>query len=114
MDEAVLRRQIGGRKIMHAQLHKLIQDSALPNVNVLVLPDSLGAHAAMSGPLSILQFEAGTRPVVYVESQGGNLYMEKDDDLRRCHQTFTHLLASAPSVEQSLALITQISEEMRP
>ncbi|HTU74580.1 MAG TPA: helix-turn-helix transcriptional regulator [Trebonia sp.] len=113
MDEAVLRRQIGGRDVMIAQLQKLIEASERPNINLLVMPDSLGAHAGLGSPLAILQFETGTRPVAYIEGHGGNLYMEKDDDLRRCHQTFTHILASAPSPEQSLALITQISEEMR-
>jgi transcriptional regulator with XRE-family HTH domain len=113
MDEAVLRRQMGGREVMHAQLQKLLEASERPNVNLLVMPDSSGAHAAVAGPLTILQFEAGTRPVAYVDGHGGNLYMEKDDDLRRCTQTFTHLIASAPGTEPSLALIRQISEEMR-
>ena len=105
MDEAVLRRQVGGRETMHAQLQRLIQASALPNVILLVMPDSLGAHPGLNGPLAILQFETGTRPVVYVEAQAGNLYMEKDDDLRRCQQTMNHILAAAPGPEQSMALI---------
>jgi transcriptional regulator with XRE-family HTH domain len=114
MDEAVLRRQIGGREIMHAQLQQLITSSALPNVTLLVMPDSLGAHAGLTGPLAILQFEAGTRPVAYVEAQAGNLYMEKDDDLRRCQQTMNYILADVPGPEQSLALIRQVAQEMKP
>ena len=113
MDEAVLRRQVGGRETMHAQLQRLIAASALPNVILLVMPDDLGAHAGLNGPLSILQFETGTRPVVYVEGQAGNLYMEKDDDLRRCQQTMNHLLADTPGPEQSLALIRQVAREMK-
>ena len=114
MDEAVLRRQMGGRETMRAQLERLIQASELPSVNLLVMPDSLGAHAGLDGPLAILQFETGTRPVVYVEGQAGNLYMEKDDDLRRCQQRMNHILAAAPGTEQSLALIRQIAKEMKP
>ena len=114
MDEAVLRRQVGGRETMYAQLQRLIQASMLPNVILLVMPDDLGAHAGLNGPLSILQFETGTRPVVYVEAQAGNLYMEKDDDLRRCQQTMNHILADTPGPEQSLALIRQVAEEMKP
>jgi transcriptional regulator with XRE-family HTH domain len=114
MDEAVLRRQIGGRETMHAQLQQLIQASALPNVTLLVMPDSMGVHAGLDGSLTILQFETGTRPVVYVEGQAGNLYMEKDDDLRRGQQTMNHILASAPGTERSLALIRQIAKEMKP
>jgi len=114
MDEAVLRRQIGGRETMHAQLQRLIAASARPNVTLLAMPDELGAHPGLDGPMSILQFETGTRPVVYVEGQAGNLYMEKDDDLRRCQQTMNHILAAAPGPDQSLALIRQIAKEMKP
>jgi transcriptional regulator with XRE-family HTH domain len=114
MDEAVLRRQIGGRETMHAQLLRLIERSELPNVTLLVLPDDLGAHAGLTGPLAIFQFEAGARPVVYVEGQAGNLYLEKDDDLRRCRQTMNHILAAAPGPERSLALIRQVAKEMKP
>lgn len=114
MDEAVLRRQVGGRETMHAQLRRLITASERPNVTLLVMPDELGAHPGLDGPMSILQFETGTRPVVYVEGQAGNLYMEKDDDLRRCQQTMNHILAAAPGPDQSLALIRQVAEEMKP
>jgi transcriptional regulator with XRE-family HTH domain len=114
MDEAVLRRQVGGRETMHAQLQRLITASELPNVTLLVMPNELGAHPGLDGPMSILQFETGTRPVVYVEGQAGNLYMEKDDDLRRCQQTMNHILAAAPGPDQSLALIRQIAKEMKP
>lgn len=114
MDEAVLRRRVGGRETMHAQLQRLITASELPNVTLLVMPNELGAHPGLDGPMSILQFETGTRPVVYVEGQAGNLYMEKDDDLRRCQQTMNHILAAAPGPDQSLALIRQIAKEMKP
>jgi hypothetical protein len=114
MDEAVLRRHVGGRETMHAQLQRLITASELPNVTLLVMPDEQGAHPGLDGPMSILQFETGTRPVVYVEGQAGNLYMEKDDDLRRCQQTMNHILAAAPGPDQSLALIRQIAKEIKP
>jgi transcriptional regulator with XRE-family HTH domain len=114
MDEAALRRKIGGRKVMHAQLEKLIKAAELPNVTLLVMPDEMGVHAGLAGPLAILQFEAGTRPVVYIDGHAGNLYLERGEDLRRCQSIMNHILASAPSPDQSLALIRQISEETKP
>lgn len=114
MDEAVLRRKIGGREVMHAQLEKLIKAAEMPNVTLLVMPDDMGAHAGLAGPLSILQFESGTRPVVYVDDQAGNLYLERGEDLRRCQSIMNHILASAPRPDQSLALIREVSEEMKP
>ena len=114
MDEAVLRRRVGGRETMYAQLQRLIERSELPNVTLLVMPDDLGAHAGLDGPFAMFQFEASARPVVYVEGQAGNLYLEKDDDLRRCQQTMNHLLAAAPGPERSFALIQQVAKEMKP
>jgi len=115
MDEAVLRRQIGGRETMHAQLEHLISISEKPNVNLLVLPDSMGAHPGLDGPMALLQFETGTRPVLYVEGQAGNFFQEKnDDDLRRAQGTMTRLIAEAPSPERSLDLIKKASKEMKP
>jgi transcriptional regulator with XRE-family HTH domain len=114
MDEAVLRRQVGGRETMHAQLERLIERSALSNITLLVMPNDLGAHAGLDGSFAILQFETGTRPVVYVEAQAGNLYLEKDDGLRRCQQIMNHILAAAPGPERSLALIRQVAKEMKP
>jgi transcriptional regulator with XRE-family HTH domain len=114
MDEAVLRRQVGGRETMHAQLQRLLMAAELPNVTLLVMPDDLGAHAGLTGPLALLQFETGTPPVAYIDGQAGNLYMEKDDDLRRCQQTINHVLAAAPGPDQSLALIRQAAAEMKP
>jgi transcriptional regulator with XRE-family HTH domain len=114
MDEAVLRRPVGGPAVMHAQLLQLIERSDLPSVNLLVMPDVLGAHAGLTGPLAIFQFEDSAAPVVYVEGQAGNLYLEKDDDLRRCQQTMNHILAAAPGPERSLALIRQVAKEMKP
>ena len=54
-----------------------------------------------------------TRPVAYVECQAGNLYMQKDDDLRRCQQTMNHILAAVPGPDQSLALIRRIAKETK-
>ena len=112
MDEAVLRRPIGGRETMRAQIQHLISQNERPNVDVLVLPDELGAHAGLIGPFMILQFDAGERPVIFVESQAGNLYLENKDNLRRCQQTLTHLLAIAPDAEASAATMDRIAKEM--
>jgi transcriptional regulator with XRE-family HTH domain len=114
MDEAVLRRPIGGRETLYGQLQRLIECSALPNVTLLVMPDELGAHPGLDGPFAMLQFGAGAHPVAYTEGQAGHLFLERDDDLRRCRQTMNHILAAAPSPEQSLALIRKAARELAP
>ena len=54
VDEAALRRPVGGPKVMHAQIEWLIEASRLPRVTVQILPFNAGAHPAMVGGFSIL------------------------------------------------------------
>src|SRR5215218_5213930 len=46
VDEAALRRPVGGREVMLAQIQALIEATALPNVVVQVVPFGIGGHAA--------------------------------------------------------------------
>ncbi len=82
MDEGVLRRPVGGPKVMRAQLERLTEAAALPNVTLQVLPFSAGAHPAMVGAFSILRFDDEELPdVVYVEHLTNALYLDKRDDV---------------------------------
>jgi hypothetical protein len=68
VDEAVLRRPIGGAAAMRAQLRRLTEVAGLPHVTLQVVPFARGGHAAASGSFSILRFEEPDLPdVVYIE-----------------------------------------------
>jgi hypothetical protein len=56
LDEAALRRPIGGRTVLRAQIVHLLEVSELPNVTLQVMPYSSGGHAAAGGPFTILRF----------------------------------------------------------
>jgi transcriptional regulator with XRE-family HTH domain len=82
LDEAVLRRPIGGPKVMRAQMEALIEASRLPNVRLQVIPFDAGGHAAMGGGFSILRFPAQDLPdVVYIEHLTSGLYLDKPEDV---------------------------------
>jgi transcriptional regulator with XRE-family HTH domain len=84
VDEAALRRPIGGPKVMHAQLERLIEASTSPSVIVQILPFSAGAHPAMIGAFSILRFADRELPdVVYLEHLTNAVYLDKRDDVDR-------------------------------
>ena len=112
LDEAVIRRPLGGADIMRAQLQHLIDMSALPNVVVQVIPNQKGAHPGLWGAFSLLEFEEDA-PVVYVDSPGGNLYLEKRADVRRFASIFDLLRATALDPDESAALIRHAAEDMR-
>src|SRR5262249_47799698 len=55
MDEAALRRPVGGRDVMREQLNRLIEVAALPRVTVQVVPFRRGGHAGAGGSFTGLR-----------------------------------------------------------
>jgi len=80
LDEAVLRRPIGGHATMRAQLKHLIEMSQRPNVTVQVIPFKAGGHAAAGGAFSLLRFaEHDLSDVVFLEQLNSAQYLDKPD-----------------------------------
>ena len=107
VDEAALRRQVGGPEVMQAQFQYLIEVSELPHVTFQVIPFDAGAHPGMPGSFILLQFgDAAIPDVIYVDSMAGELFLEEVADVRRYRLVFEHLRAVAASPEASLSLVT--------
>jgi transcriptional regulator with XRE-family HTH domain len=80
LDEAVLRRPIGGPSAMRAQLKHLIEMSQRSNVTLQIVPFNAGGHAAAGGPFSVLRFaEFDVPDVVYLEQLTSAQYLDKQD-----------------------------------
>jgi transcriptional regulator with XRE-family HTH domain len=106
VDEAALRRQVGGRDVMCGQLRYLLEAAELPQVTLQVIPFGAGAHAGMPGSFVFMQFtEATIADVVYIDSMAGELFLEEDRDVRRYRLVFEHLRAVAESPAASRSLI---------
>lgn len=113
LDEAVLRRAIGGRRVMHAQLQRLIDAAELPNVTLQVLPFSVGAHAALDGDFTILSYRDPEDPdVVFIENTGGDVYLEDPDVTRRYASIFDHLRAAALDPAESVRILATAKDEL--
>lgn len=113
LNEAVIRRNVGGREAMRAQLGRLAELSGLPNVTIQVLPFSAGVHPAMDGGFSILGFPVASDPaVVYMENQAGSVYLEEPADVDRFSRMFSHLIAKALSPEDSGRLLRRVAAEI--
>ncbi|MEV7070424.1 helix-turn-helix transcriptional regulator [Streptomyces sp. NPDC093990] len=81
LDESVIRRQVGGRGVMRAQLERLAELAVRPRINILILPFSAGAHAGMQGPFTHFEFEADEMPdSMYVENPRGDSYTSSDPE----------------------------------
>ena len=113
LDEAALRRQVGGPGLMRMQLEHLLAQAALPNVAVQVIPFGGGAHPAMGRPFIVLVFpDRVDTDVVYLEDLTSALYLEDVAEVDRYNVFFNHLRATALSFEDSSALITSVLKEM--
>jgi len=114
LDEAVIRRPVGGTKVMCAQLEHLLAMAERPGLTVQVLPFACGAHAGHGGPFTILEFPNRTdSEVSYVESVAGIIYLEKDRDVRLRAEAFDRLRAAALAPGASADMIAQAVHELR-
>src|SRR6202034_3131919 len=102
LDEAALRRRVGGSGLMRLQLEHLLAQAALPNVAVQLIPFAGGAHPAMGRPFIILVFpERVDTDVVYLEDLTSALYLEDVAEVDRYNVFFNHLRAPALSLDDA-------------
>ncbi|MBM7089075.1 helix-turn-helix domain-containing protein [Streptomyces sp. SID8111] len=111
IDEAALRRQVGGHLVMRQQLEHLLVLADRPRITVQVLPFACGAHAAAVGSFAVLRGQARELDVVYVDLLGGGLFMEKPKELERYKLAFEYLSAQALDFESSTELIERLCRE---
>lgn len=105
LDEAAVRRPVGGGAVMRRQLDHLVAQARRANVTIQVLPFAAGAYPSMGWPFVVLKFPQGDPDVVMVENSMGELYMEKPEESGRFTAIFEHLRAAALSPERSLGLM---------
>ncbi|MFC4901707.1 helix-turn-helix domain-containing protein [Streptosporangium amethystogenes subsp. fukuiense] len=113
IDEAALTKTIGGPSVMRQQLRHIIEISAKPNIYVQILPDSAGAHAAMDGAFTILNFrDQGDPSIVYIETATSDLYLESPEEIERYKLIFDLIRSSALSPESSVARLTDLIDRL--
>jgi transcriptional regulator with XRE-family HTH domain len=113
LDEAAIRRPVGGRAVMHHQLRHLLEMGERPGMTVQILPFACGAHAGHGGAFSILEFpNRSDAEVAYVESVAGYIYLEKDREVRARAEAFDRLRAAALAPGASADLIEQVAREL--
>jgi hypothetical protein len=109
LDEAALRREVGGAEVMRAQLRHLVQIAELPTVGLQVLPLSVGAHSSMDGAFTLLSFPEPRDPeMLSVEYPTGALHIEDEKAVTEAKLKFENLRSEALSPADSLVLIERI------
>jgi transcriptional regulator with XRE-family HTH domain len=111
VDEAAIRRVVGGREVMREQLDHLLSITELPTVHLQVIPFEAGAHPGMTGSFVVMRFAEAVAPdIVYIDSQAGDLFLEEEADISRYNRAFTHLRADALSPSASASLIAAVRD----
>ncbi|QCB21415.1 helix-turn-helix transcriptional regulator [Streptomyces sp. SS52] len=106
LDEAVLRREVGGPGIMARQLERLVEAARLPHVALRVLPFAAGAHIGVTGPFVIFSFSSTSDlDVVVLDHLTSSLHLERKEDVEAYTEAFNALLVHALSPEDSLDFI---------
>lgn len=112
VDEAALRRVVGGTKVMREQLQHLVAVGTAPHVTVQVIPFAAGAHPGMPGSFVVMSFPDPADPeIVYLDSMAGDLFLETEDDIRRFGGVFDHLRAAALSPQASRKFVERMELE---
>jgi hypothetical protein len=113
LDEAALRRPVGGPKVMREQLHRLVEVAQLPSVTLQVIPFRAGAHDGAGGPFTALRFSEPDVPdVVYIEQLTGAQYLDKPADVDHYLDIINRLSATALSPDGTTSFLTEIIREM--
>jgi len=113
LDEAVITRIVGDRRVMADQLNHLCEQAQRPNVDIQVLPFSAGAHAAGNGHFVTLGGADESMRVVYIETLLGGLYFDKEHQVAPYPIAFDYLRAEAASTTASAKILARACKEFR-
>jgi len=112
LDEALLRRPIGGSRAMRAQLKHLVEMSQRPGVTIQVIPFQAGGHAAAGGAFTLLSFAAYDLPdLVYIEQLTSAQYLDKPDIVAGYLEVMERLCVDALPPASSLMILRSMLRE---
>jgi transcriptional regulator with XRE-family HTH domain len=113
LDEAVLRRPIGGSEVMREQVEYLIKMAEHPAVTLQIVPFRVGGHSAAGGPFSILRFAEPELPdVVYLEQLTSALYIDKPTEVDRYLEVMERLCVQAETAADTSKVLEKIHDQM--
>ncbi|MDM4718765.1 helix-turn-helix transcriptional regulator [Micromonospora sp. WMMA1363] len=113
VDEAVLRRPIGGPEVMRDQVVALLEATRSPHVRLQIMPFAAGGHAAAGGAFSILRFgDADLPDIVFIEQLTSALYLDKRDDLENYVVAMERLCVEAEPPERTPEILGGILDDL--
>ncbi|KUP97482.1 helix-turn-helix domain-containing protein [Thermobifida cellulosilytica] len=113
IDEGALRRLVGGPEVMREQLVHLKNMAHRHHIDIQVLPYAAGAHLALAGPFTILDFPSPKdQPIVYVGTAADDLFLEQPDEIERYNVAFSNVQGVALSTALSVEFIDDVLKSL--
>lgn len=110
VDEYVISRTGPGRKIMSDQVHQLLRMSVRPYIEIRVIPESVGFHAAHK-PFKLMEFTE-IKPVVHLENQTSVLFLERDDSIAAYRREIIELGKVALDTDRSRSWLADMASQL--
>lgn len=113
--EAALRLEVGGPRVLTAQLEKLCTDAKADNITIQVLPTTLAAHAGVATNVTVIHFADPRvdRPLGYFDGPLGGNMISHEGAVSDMINIVNDLAEAALNQNESAALIAAILKETR-
>ncbi|MFI6334659.1 Scr1 family TA system antitoxin-like transcriptional regulator [Streptomyces sp. NPDC050535] len=111
LEEAALRRRIGGPEAMRGQYEFLIACAKRSNVVLQVMPMDTAGHAGLPGPMTVIETPEDTT-LVYMEVEGQSTLVSRPDEVGILARRYAMIGRQALRPEESLSLIEQLAGEL--
>lgn len=113
IDEAVVRRLVGGRDSMCLQIRHLIKMAARSNITLQIVPFSIGSYPGLSGSFVIFEFpDEGDDDILYIENPRGDLFIEDPSEIAIYEESFEDLRRLSMDPDESVAFLAAIANEV--
>lgn len=112
IDEAAVRRVVGGPAAMKDQLARLLEVGSLPNVCIRILPLSRGAYGIHGGAVALLKPRDVMRPVEGWIDSGEGLTVLKPERVQAYSAVWDAAIKLALSTEESAEMIREIRRNL--
>ncbi len=107
LEEAVLRKPLGGNEVWQAQLQHVLECAALHNLQLQVMPNSRETNAGVDGPFVLLE-TPNHCTIAYVEGQRGSYFLPDPDDVSALSHAYGTIQSQALDPEASVAFIKRL------
>jgi transcriptional regulator with XRE-family HTH domain len=115
LDEAVVRRLIGGKDVMRRQIRHLIEMADRPNVTIEIVPFRAGPHPGLKGPFVIVEFpDPGDDDVLYLEARGDMIRagISEEGEVSAYREVFEQLRELSLGPDGSVAYLGRLADEL--